>query len=340
MLKYYLCLYLLLYLIQTFAQNSLIAKHGFEESGDTWAVKMISTPPCTEQDDTWNYHSTLGNIQPTEGNYFWGIQDLNGNCGSSGFEYIEFASYNIADFRNVTLSFEVLVQGYDNGDDMKYELWLDGKSQGEVLFIDGQNDLSYEQWTTVGIEIPNATSLIKLRISVKQNGSDLAGLDNIKLEGERVSPCTELMISEYLEGGSSTSHRNNYIELYNPSDQSLDLSVYELVKYTGKNVQSTSKLQLTGSLLPWSSFLIEDITENLSISANLSTNSSVMDYNGDDKIALQKNAQIIDIVGQIGDSINFGKDITLRRKSQVKTPNNEFDVDEWDRYGLEDTADL
>ena len=340
MLKYYLCLYLLLYLIQTFAQNSLIAKHGFEESGDTWAVEMISTPPCTEQDDTWNYHSTLGNIQPTEGNYFWGIQDLNGNCGSSGFEYIEFASYNIADFRNVTLSFEVLVQGYDNGDDMKYELWLDGKSQGEVLFIDGQNDLSHEQWTTVGIEIPNATSLIKLRISVKQNGSDLAGLDNIKLEGDRVSPCTELMISEYLEGGSSTSHRNNYIELYNPSDQSLDLSVYELVKYTGKNVQSTSKLQLTGSLLPWSSFLIEDITENLSISANLSTNSSVMDYNGDDKIALQKNAQIIDIVGQIGDSINFGKDITLRRKSQVKTPNNEFDVDEWDRYGLEDTGDL
>ena len=340
MLKYYLCLYLLLYLVQTFAQNSLIAKHGFEETGDTWPIEIISTPPCTEQDDSWNYHTILGNILPIEGNYFWGIQDLNGNCGSSGFEYIEFATFNIADFRNVTLSFDVMVQGYDNGDDMKYELWLDGDSQGEVLFIDGQNDFSYDQWTKVSIEIPNAISMVKLRISIKQNGSDNAGLDNIRLEGEPISPCSELMISEYLEGSSSTSHRNNYIELYNPSDQSLDLSVYQLVKFTGKNLQSSSSLQLTGSLEPRASFLVKDNTENLSILANLSTNSSVMDYNGDDKIALQKNEKIIDVVGLIGDSINFGKDVTLRRRSQVKNPNNEYNFEEWDRYGFEDIIDL
>jgi hypothetical protein len=340
MLKYYLCLYLLLYLVQTFAQNSLIAAHGFEQTGDTWPIEVISTPPCTQQGDTWNYHTILENILPIEGNYFWGIQDLNGNCGSSDFEYIEFTSFNIADFRKVILSFNVMVQGYDNGDDMKYELWLDGESQGEVLFIDGQNDLSYDQWTTVSIDIPNVTSWIKFRISIKQNGSDIAGLDNFRLEGEPISPCSELMISEYLEGGSSTSHRNNYIELYNPSDQSLDLRVYELVKYTGKNIQPSSRLQLTGSLEPWASFLIKDNTENLSISADLSTNSAVMDYNGDDKIALHKNEQIIDVVGQIGDSVNFGKDVTLRRKSQIKNPNNEFNFEEWDRYGIEDIADL
>ncbi len=340
MLKYYLCLYLLLYLIQSFAQNSLITKQGFEESGDSWPIEIFSTPPCTDQGDSWNYHSALGNILPMEGNHFWGIQDLNGNCGSSGFEYIELTSYHIADFRNVRLSFEVLVQGYDNGDDMKYELWFDGKSQGEVLFIDGQNDLSYEQWTTISIEIPNTISLIKLRISIKQNGSDIAGLDHIRLEGDPIIPCSSLMISEYLEGGSSTSHRNNYIELYNPSDQSIDLSEYQLVKYTGAHVDSSAKLSLSGTLESLSTFLIEDHTESLSVSADLSTNSSVMDYNGDDKIALQKNEQIIDLVGKIGDSINFGKDVTLRRKSQVKTPNNEFDMDEWDRYGFEETGDL
>ena len=340
MLKYCLCLYLLLYLVQTFAQNSAIAKHGFEEKGDTWPIEFISTPPCSQQDDTWNYHTILGNILPIEGNYFWGIQDLNGNCGSSDFEYIEFTSFNIADFRNVTLSFNVMVQGYDNGDDMKYELWLDGESQGEVLFIDGQNDFSHDQWTTVSIEIPNAASFVKLRISIKQNGADIAGLDNIQLEGDPISPCSTLMITEYLEGGSSTSHRNNFIELYNPSDQSLDLSLYKLLKFTGKNVQSSASLQLTGSLEPWATFLIKDNTENLSISADLSTNSAVMDYNGDDKIALQKNEQIIDVVGQIGDSINFGKDVTIRRKSQVKNPNNEYNFEEWDRYGFEDTADL
>ena len=97
MLKYYLCLYLLLYLVQTFAQTSLIAKHSFEETGDTWPLEFMSTPPCTQQGDTWNYHTVLGEIVPSEGDYFWGIQDLNGNCGSSGFEYIEFTSLNIAD---------------------------------------------------------------------------------------------------------------------------------------------------------------------------------------------------------------------------------------------------
>lgn len=340
MLKYYLCLYLLLYLVQTFGQNTLIAKQGFEASGDTWPIEIISTPPCTDQDDTWDYHSFLGNILPTEGNHFWGIQDLNGNCGSPDFEYIELAAYPIADFRNVMLSFDVMVQGYDNGDDMKYELWLDGKSQGEVLFIDGQNDLSYEQWATVNIEIPNTVLFIKLRISIKQNGADIAGLDNFRLEGDPVIPCSALMISEYVEGGSSKTNRNNYIELYNPSDQSFDLSEYQLVKYTGTNTVSTTKLLLSGSLGPLSGFLIEDNSETLSIEADLSTNSPVMDYNGDDKIALQKGEEIIDIVGQIGDSVNFGKDVTLRRKSHIKNPNNQFDQNEWDRYGFEDTSDL
>jgi len=340
MLKYYLCLYLLLYLIQTFAQSTLIAIQGFEKSGDSWPIDTFSTPPCTEQDDTWNYLMILGDIVPKEGDYFWGIKDLNGNCGSSGFEYIEFSSYDIAEFRNVVISFDVMVQGYDNGDDMKYEVWFDGNSQGETLFIDGQNDLSYDQWNMVSVEVPNTISSVKLRISVKQNGSDMGGLDNIRIEGEPLNPCSELMISEYIEGTSSTGHRNNFIELYNPKEQSLDLSEYELVKFTGSNIQPSARLQLTGILEPYEAFLIEDNTETLSIVANLSTNNVAMDYNGDDKIALQKNNTIIDLIGQIGDSGNFGKDVTLRRKSQVTNPNNEFNNEEWDRYGLENIANL
>ena len=340
MLKYYLCLYLLLYLVQTFAQTSLIAKHSFEETGDTWPLELMSTPPCSQQGDTWNYHTVLGEIVPSEGDYFWGIQDLNGNCGSSGFEYIEFTSLNIEEFRNVVLTFKVQVKGFDNGDDMKYQLWLDDVMQPEVLFIDGQNDFTHEDWTTVHIEIPNAISIVKLRISIKQNGSDIAGLDQIRLDGTPIIQCSELMISEYLEGGSSVSHRNNFIELYNPSDIRVDLSSYQLVKYTAANTELSAKLQLSGFLEPFASFLVKDDAEILNISADLSTNSAVMNYNGDDKIALQKNEEIIDLVGHIGDSINFAKDITLRRKSNVKNANNEYDPNEWDSYGFEDVSDL
>ena len=190
------------------------------------------------------------------------------------------------------------------------------------------------------IEIPNAISIVKLRISIKQNGSDIAGLDQIRLDGTPIIPCSELMISEYLEGGSSVSHRNNFIELYNPSDIRVDLSSYQLVKYTAANTELSAKLQLSGFLEPFASFLVKDDAEILNISADLSTNSAVMNYNGDDKIALQKNEEIIDLVGHIGDSINFAKDVTLRRKSNVKNANNEYDPNEWDSYGFEDVTDL
>ena len=318
MLKYYLSLFLLFYLIQIFSQNSLIASQGFEESGDNWAIEAISTPPCTQQGDTWNYHTALAAIFPADGSFFWGVEDLNGNCGSSGFEYFELESYDITNYRNVKLSFKYIVKGYDNGDDMKYELWFDGESQGEFLFVDGKNDLSYENWTTISVDISNAVSNIKIRISIKQNGSDTGGIDQIELQGRPLISCSELMISEYTEGSSSLTHRNNYIELYNPKDVSIDLSEYKLLKYTGQHIQPSGSLQLTGLLESYTTYVIEDGTETLSVAADLSTNSTVMDFNGDDKIALQKDNEIIDILGSIGDSIDFGKDITLRRKKQSK----------------------
>ena len=109
MLRYYLCLYLLLYMIQTMAQSTLIARNSFESSGDNWLVKSFSTPPCTDDNDSWNYHTKLDSIEPSNGNQFWGIKDLNGNCGSSGFESIEFEAIDIRQYRQVTIRFDYFV---------------------------------------------------------------------------------------------------------------------------------------------------------------------------------------------------------------------------------------
>lgn len=339
MLKYYLCLFLLFYLIQTYSQTLITYKQGFENSGDNWPIENLSTPPCSNGADTWNYHNSLDGITATEGNTFWGIQDLNGDCGSSGFEYIELKIIDLSNLTNVLLSFEVQVKGFDNGDDMKYQLWFDGIGQEEVVFIEGQNDFSTDSWMLVSMSIPNKVNELKIRISVKQNGSDTAGIDNILLKGESMSPCKELIISEYIEGLSSSNHRNNYIELYNPSENAVDLSLYKLLKFTGSNTEA-SQLQLSGTLPPFETFLIEDQNEILGIEADLSTNNSVMDFNGDDKIALQKEDKIIDLIGEIGSSVVFAKDLCLRRKSLIKNPNNQFDSDEWEVYGLEITDNL
>jgi hypothetical protein len=340
MLKYYLSLYLLLYLINAFSQSTIIASYGFENTENNWSDPIFSTPPCTTEGDTWNFHTTLGNISPSEGVYFWGIQDLNGNCGSSGFETIELPFIDISGFRNVHLSFDVQVLGYDNGDDMKYQVWFDGEAQQEVLFIDGANDLSTNGWMEIKISIPNNTSRVKLMISVKQNGSDIAGIDHIRLQGDALVSCSELMISEYLEGRSSSNTRNNYIELYNPTDSPVDLGAYELNKYTGPAAEVSSSLSLSGIIPAHGTYLIEDDQEVLDIQADLSTNSAVMNFNGDDKIALVHDKNIIDIIGVIGDSLDFAKDLTLRRKSHVQNANNQYDPGEWDIFKLEDTGNL
>ncbi len=223
---------------------------------------------------------------------------------------------------------------------MTYNVWLDDEAQPEVLFIDGSNNLNTDGWITINIDIPNNTKQLKFKISVKQNGSDMAGIDNIIVLGEPISPCKEIMISEYLEGTSSTTLRNNYIELYNPTGSDIDLSAYVLVKYSGKNTIASSSLSLSGYIPAHDTYLIEDDQENLNIDADLSTNSAVMNYNGDDKLALKYGETIIDLIGIIGDSTVFAKDLSLRRKSMIQSPNNQFDPFEWDTYGLEEVTNL
>ncbi|MCF6224440.1 MAG: lamin tail domain-containing protein [Flavobacteriaceae bacterium] len=338
MLKFYYCIILIGFSIPLFSQTT-IAKQSFELAQDTWQPITFSTPPCTENDDIWNYQTTLNTITPSDGDQFWGIQDLNGSCGSTEFEFLSLPNIDISNFRNVIFSFDYNVFEFDGGDKIKYELFFDDQSQGEITIVDGT--FNSNGWLSENVSIPNSISKIKIIISVKQNGqADYAGIDNIKLTGTDLIACSELFISEYIEGTSGSGYRNNYIEIYNPSNQVIDLSNYDLTKYTNDNLNSTGSIPLIGSIDPFGTFLIEDIDEILGVNANLSSSSSVMDFTGNDKIALRKDNQIIDLIGHIGDNSNFAKDITLRRKSHVQNPNNQYNEFEWDVYGLEDLTNI
>lgn len=340
MLKYVFFLVFSFSVNQFFAQT-IIAYQSFETSGDNWNF-TLSTPPCSLDGDSWNYNEFLENIDPSDGSQFWGVQDLNGSCAGNGFESINFSSLDISEFRNVILSFDYNAFELDNGDDIKFEVFLNEISQGEIILFEGNSNSSTNGWETATIHIPNTSSHIRWIISIKQNGQDdYLGIDNVKLTGTQISYCTDLMISEYVEGTSSgTTYRNNYIEIYNPTNQEIDLTEYDLIKYTNDNLDPTGSISLTGEIPAYGIILIEDITENLSIDADISSGSSVMDFNGNDKIALRRNEEIIDIIGLIGEDINFAENITLRRKSNVQSPNNQYNEDEWDTYGLEDLSNL
>ena len=185
MKKYILSIYLLSSLFSTsLYSQTTIAKQGFETSGDTWTPLTLSTPACTNGADIWDYRTFLNTISPSEGSSFWGIADLNGNCGGSGFETISLPNVDISAYSSVTFSFDYNVFEFDNGDDLKYELFYDNVSQGEVVVIDGSSNLSTGGWITETVAINSSVTNVSVVLSAKQNGGgDYGGFDNVKLEG-------------------------------------------------------------------------------------------------------------------------------------------------------------
>ena len=144
-----------------------------------------------------------------------------------------------------------------------------------------------------------------------------------------------LIISEYVEGSSF----NKYIELYNPTAETLDLSEYTLELYSNGATQVSYSTTLEGMLNSGSVIVLgnsqgtifeEDLTKN-----------SVINFNGDDVIVLRHNGTIIDSIGQIGTTTDYVKDMTIVRKSGVTSgdtdPFDVYDLSEWDQYPI-DTA--
>lgn len=165
------------------------------------------------------------------------------------------------------------------------------------------------------------------------------------------SNATDLFISEYIEGSSN----NKYIEIYNGTGSSVDLSNYQLLLFTnGANTASTSTT-LSGTLNNNSVLVYKN--SSAAIYSSSSTNNSSVSYNGDDAIALYKisTSSYVDIIGRIGEDPGTSwtngtfstVDKTLVRKSNVLSgitvnPISGFPTlaTEWDVYNTDDISNL
>lgn len=165
-----------------------IAYQGFEQNAsDTWGI-TFSTPPCTNGSDRWNYSTSLSSISPSAGTQFWGVQDLNGNCGGAS-ETMTFATTSVATHTGVTIQFDYNIVGYDNGDNVFYTVILDGVAQPEVQLVTG-GGFSTGGFLTETVNIPNGTNTVGFILRVVQNGgSDYAGFDNFILNGTPTVAC-------------------------------------------------------------------------------------------------------------------------------------------------------
>ncbi len=163
------------------------------------------------------------------------------------------------------------------------------------------------------------------------------------------SNATDLFISEYIEGSSN----NKAIEIYNGTGSSVDLSGYELHQYNNGSSTASYTLSLSGTLANNDVFVIANSSSTIFGSVvDLSTNSAVMTFNGDDAIVLYKKSTTsnVDIFGRIGEDpgaswgttplITVNK--TLVRKSSVTggvttNPSSGFPTlaTEWDVYATD-----
>lgn len=123
-----------------------------------------------------------------------------------------------------------------------------------------------------------------------------------------------IVISKVID---ATSMSNNAIELYNPTNDAIDLSQVELRIYNnGSTTQGGDhEIQLEGSL-PADSYYV--ITGNNPADTTLQDKSdfkhdSNLPYNGNDVIELFYNNQKVDQFGLLGFDINFAVDLTMIR---------------------------
>ncbi len=137
---------------------------------------------------------------------------------------------------------------------------------------------------------------------------------------------TELLISEYVEGSSY----NKAIEIANFTGASVNLADYSVKKATNGGGTWSNTLALSGTLANGQVYVIahNSASTELKNKAQL-TNSSVMNFNGNDAIGLFKGSNLIDIVGNPSSSSNFGKDQTLQRKSSITSPKTTYASADW-----------
>ena len=137
--------------------------------------------------------------------------------------------------------------------------------------------------------------------------------------------CSDLFISEYVEG----SGNNKALEIYNPTSNTIDLSLYMIIRYSNGSTSASSAnaIQLVGSIAPFDVHVgvLEKLNPNgtgqeLPVADSLQAKadefycpdynlSNAWYFNGNDAITLAigsvndiPNAIIVDVFGRVGDN--------------------------------------
>jgi hypothetical protein len=149
-----------------------------------------------------------------------------------------------------------------------------------------------------------------------------------------ISSCATLFISEYIEG---TSY-NKFIEIYNPTNQVITLTGNYSIQIFTNGSNSSTTIPLVGTIDSFGVFVLANNQAALGITANQT--SSSLNFTGNDAVALANGITIFDLVGEIGNSLNFAENKGLVRKNYVQNPIVNYDTSEWEIKIVDDVSNL
>jgi predicted extracellular nuclease len=130
----------------------------------------------------------------------------------------------------------------------------------------------------------------------------------------QITDCSELFFSEYVEGSS----QNKAVEIYNPTNTSIDLGDYKVERFSNGATNSAGGgvTILSGVLAPGDAFVLTNGETDAAgqfgfcdpalvalgdLSEPNGSYPTPMHMNGNDALALTKNGQVVDVFGKIGE---------------------------------------
>lgn len=127
----------------------------------------------------------------------------------------------------------------------------------------------------------------------------------------------DLFFSEYVEGSSS----NKYLEIFNGTGATVDLTDYEVILYSNGATTPTNTHALEGTLETGNVLVLKN--SSATIYTGTAIESSTTNFNGDDAVVIKKisTGNYVDIIGKVGERTNWtsGSHSTLN-KTLVRKP--------------------
>ena len=210
----------------------------------------------------------------------------------------------------------------------------------------------YISSTSIPAQTLGTTIYFKINATDNLGQTSSSTTQSYVVSAASTSTCaTDLIISEYVEGSAN----NKYLELYNGTTASIDLSNYKLKLYANGSSTTTQDITLSGTIPVNGTAVYKNSAAT--IYTGTATANNATNFNGNDAVALVKISpdSVIDIIGRIGENPGTAwtsgtlslLDQTLVRKATViagvsSNPLAGFPTlgTEWDGFAKDDVSNL